>query len=196
MGIEDIITVRNQRGKIGNTCKTHESNCTGRNNCIAANVWKSDAEGVVTKYTSSAFSDYKKVSTFKTDNDGTITEYDFDSGKKVRSWKTDEDGKTFEYDKNGNKKTDKYMQTDEDGITRKFQKNLGAKDYSVTETYVPEKSGSLIKFDADGDYNSTYKSCGDREAFGKGLHEFPELKPMPLELGKPIPEIRAPKTKK
>ena len=193
MGFDDYITIKNQRGITSNTCKTYESNAAVRNNTIAENVWKTDANGVVTKFESRPHADYEKVSTFKTDKDGTVTEFDYKKGTKVRSWKTDEDGKTFEYDKNGKKKTDKYIETDEDGVTREFKKSFGSNGYSITETFISGNEGSLIKFDNQGNFNSMFKSCGEREAFGKGFHEFPELKAIPE---KPLPEWRAPKTEK
>jgi len=196
MGFDDIIAIRNQKGHSGNTCKTYESNGSKRNNTIAESVWKSDAQGVITKYESRPYSDYAKVSTFKTDKDGTVTEYDYKKGSKVKSWKTDADGKTFEYDKNDKKNTDKYIETDEDGVTRYFKKSIGSNDYAVVETYISGNEGSVIKFDGAGDYNSMFKLCGDREAFGKGYHEFPELRAVPETPEKPLPEWRAPKNTK
>lgn len=151
MGFDSFIAANNNVGKASNTCVYTKAG----NKFV---TYKTDADGVTTKYSNGLFKDAEAISTFEAVSDGTVVEYNCSSQCKVAEYKTDENGITNKYDVTGKKSDDIWWKTSPDGVTKEYNK-AG----EVVRTYKPTTDG-VAEYNKLGNKISTYKECSDKEA--------------------------------
>jgi len=154
MGFDPFIASNNNTGKASNTCAY---NSFGNK----AFTYKTDENGVTTKYTNGIFGEQEKISSFEAAQDGTITEYrDLSNDKcKLAEYKTDENGITRKYDEKGKQCTNTWWRTDEKGVTKEYNRSG-----EVVHTYKPGPDGVVTDYNKYGNKVGTFEACDDKEA--------------------------------